>query len=122
MEAVEMKTHEKNEIFRLHAEFCQTLSDANRLLIIGELSRGEASVNDLVERLDLRQPNVSKHLALMRERGLVLTRRDGATIYYSLSDRRIYDAISMLMDVQRDLIEKKRVLSYNLKEFSGRKE
>lgn len=117
-----MKAHEKNEIFRLHAEFCQTLSDANRLLIIGQLSRGEASVNDLVERLDLRQPNVSKHLALMRERGLVLTRREGATVYYSLSDRRIYDAISMLMDVQRDLIEKKRVLSYNLKEFSGRKE
>jgi len=116
-----MENHEKNEIFRLHAEFCQTLSDANRLLIISELSKGEASVNELVNRLDLRQPNVSKHLALMRERGLVITRREGATIYYSLSDKRISNAIGLLIEVQRDLIEKKRVLSYNLKEFSARK-
>ena len=39
--------NERIEIFRLHAEFCKTLSDANRLLIIAELSRGEISVNDI---------------------------------------------------------------------------
>ena len=106
-----MENHEKNAIFRLHAEFCQTLSDANRLLIISELSKGEASVNQLVSRLDLRQSNVSKHLAIMRERGLVVTRRDGATIYYRLSDRRVFEAIRLLMEAQRDLIEKKHALS-----------
>jgi DNA-binding transcriptional ArsR family regulator len=106
-----MENNEKNEIYRLHAEFCQTLSDANRLLIISELSKGEASVNEIVTRLELRQSNVSKHLALMRERGLVVTRREGATIYYRLSDKRISEAIRLLMGAQRDLIEKKRVLS-----------
>jgi len=106
-----MENHEKNEIYRLHAEFCQTLSDANRLLIISELSKGESSVNELVNRLALRQSNVSKHLAVMRERGLVLTRREGSAIYYSLSDKRISEAIRLLMEVQRDLIEKRGVLS-----------
>jgi DNA-binding transcriptional ArsR family regulator len=106
-----MENNEKNEIYRLHAEFCQTLSDANRLLIISELSKGESSVNELVNRLALRQSNVSKHLAVMRERGLVLTRREGSAIYYSLSDKRISEAIRLLMEVQRDLIEKRGVLS-----------
>ncbi len=114
-----MDNAEKNEIYRLHAEFCQTLSDANRLLLISELSKGESSVNELVERLGLRQSNVSKHLAVMRERGLVSTRREGAAIYYSLSDRRIFEAIRLLMEVQRDLLEKKRVLSKGIGGFSS---
>jgi DNA-binding transcriptional ArsR family regulator len=116
-----MEHYEKNAIYRLHAEFCKTLSDANRLLIINELSKGESSVNELVARLDLSQSNMSKHLAVMRERGLVLTRREGSTIYYSLSDKRISEAIRLLMEVQRDLIEKQRVLSSNLPKFSERK-
>lgn len=114
-----MESHEKNELYRLHAEFCQALSDANRLLIVNELSKGEASVNELVNRLDLRQSNVSKHLGVMRERGLVSTRREGATIYYSLSDKRIYDAIRLLMEAQRDLIEKRRVLSNGIPVLSS---
>lgn len=112
-----MEHQEKNAIYRLHAEFCKTLSDANRLLLILELSKGEASVNDLVARLDLRQSNVSKHLAVMRERGLVVTRREGATIYYTLADQRIFEAIRLLMEVQRDLIEKRGVLSKGISVF-----
>jgi ArsR family transcriptional regulator len=112
-----MEHHEKNEIYRLHAEFCQTLSDANRLLIISELSKGELSVNELVSRLGLRQSNVSKHLAVMRERGLVSTRREGAAIYYRLSDKRISEAIRLLIEAQRDLIEKKRVLSKGIRDL-----
>lgn len=114
-----MGNHEKNAIYRLHAEFCQTLSDANRLLIISELSKGEASVNELVSRLGMRQSNVSKHLSVMRERGLVLTRRDGASIYYSLADKRIFEAIRILMDVHRDLIEKRHHLSDGIPAFSS---
>jgi len=116
-EVNKMEHHEKNEIYRLHAEFCQTLSDANRLLIISELSKGELSVNELVSRLGLRQSNVSKHLAVMRERGLVSTRREGAAIYYRLSDKRISEAIRLLIEAQRDLIEKKRVLSKGIRDL-----
>jgi DNA-binding transcriptional ArsR family regulator len=106
-----MDHNEKSEIYRLHAEFCQALSDANRLVIIMELSKGEASVSELVDRLGLRQSNLSKHLAVMRERGLVSARRDGSAVYYSLSDERIFDAIRLLMKVQRDQIKKRRELS-----------
>jgi DNA-binding transcriptional ArsR family regulator len=111
-----LENTEKAAIFQLHAEFCKTLSDANRLLIICELSKGEVSVNELTRRLELRQSNVSKHLAIMRERGLVATRREGATIYYSLTDARISQAIHLLREVQAEQIEKQRLLARGMPE------
>lgn len=116
-----MDNNERIEIYRLYAEFCKTLSDANRLLIIAELSKGELSVSELTQRLELQQSNVSKHLGLMREHGLVNARRDGSTIYYSLSDRRIYEAISLLKAAQSDYLEKRRRLANNSPEFSIKK-
>lgn len=101
-----MDEMEKTAIYRLHAEFCKTLADANRLLIINELSKGEMSVGELTLRLGLKQSNVSKHLAVMRERGLVRTRRDGASIYYTLSDSRISDAIGLLREIHAEQMEK----------------
>lgn len=105
-----MEELEKIAIYRLHANFCKTLSDANRLLIISELGKEEVSVNELAHRLGLSQSNVSKHLGLMREQGLVVSRREGVAIYYALSDSRISEAIRLLRDVQTDQIEKRRRL------------
>ena len=106
-----MDINERAEIYHLHAEFCKTLSDANRLLIITELSKGELSVTELIRRLGLQQSNASKHLALMREHGLVNARREGSTIYYSLSDARVFEAISLLRAAQSDLLEKRRKMA-----------
>ncbi len=106
-----MEDQEKLAIYRLHAEFCKTLSDANRLLIITELAKGEVSVNELTRRIGLQQSNASKHLSLMRENGLVNARREGSTVYYSLSDMRVYEALKLLMEAQADQFEKRRLLT-----------
>jgi ArsR family transcriptional regulator len=98
-------------LYEFHAQFCKTLADANRLLIIAELVGGEKSVSDLANNLGLGQSNVSKHLALMRERGLVQTRREGASIYYSLSDPRIFKAIELLVQVQTEQVARKHSLA-----------
>ena len=116
-----MDANERFEIYRLHAEFCKTLSDANRLLIITELSKNELSVSELTRRLGLQQSNVSKHLSLMREHGLVNGRREGSTIFYSLSDSRIYEAISLLRSVQSEQLEKRSALTQNNSEPAGRR-
>ena len=100
-------------LYEFHAQFCKTLADANRLLIIAELVSGEKSVSDLANSLGLHQSNVSKHLALMRERGLVVTRRDGASIYYSLSDPRIFQAIELLIHVQADQVAMRHNMAQN---------
>ncbi|MFC2050085.1 ArsR/SmtB family transcription factor [Chloroflexota bacterium] len=106
-----MEELDRAAIYRLHAQFCKTLSDANRLLIIAELAKGEASVSELAQRLQLQQANMSKHLGLMRERGLVVARREGANVYYALSDPRIIQAIKLLKEVQADQIEKQYSLA-----------
>jgi len=100
-------------LYEFHAQFCKTLADANRLLIIAELVKGEKSVSDLANNLGLNQSNVSKHLSLMRERGLVATRRDGVSIYYSLSDPRIFKAIELLIKVQSDQVAMRHKLAQN---------
>jgi DNA-binding transcriptional ArsR family regulator len=106
-----VEANERNEIFRLHADFCKTLSDASRLLIINELAGEELSVNELAARLGLHQSNTSKHLAMMKDHGLVNARREGSTVYYSLSDPRIFEAIKLLKAVQADQMEKRSILS-----------
>ncbi|MFH1383229.1 MAG: metalloregulator ArsR/SmtB family transcription factor [Chloroflexota bacterium] len=102
---------DKAAIYRLHAGFCKNLADANRLLIINVLGNGELPVGELAQRLNLPQSNVSKHLALMKEHGLVTARREGTNIYYALSDHRISEAIRLLKAIQLEQIEKQRALA-----------
>lgn len=62
------------------------LSDMTRLRLLREIARGEVSVGGLTETLGESQPKISRHLALMRENGVVETRRDGKHIYYSIAE------------------------------------
>ena len=66
-----------HELNQLHASVCKGLADPKRLLIINVLRDGEMAVGDICEALDLPQANVSQHLAIMRDRGLVNARKDG---------------------------------------------
>jgi DNA-binding transcriptional ArsR family regulator len=70
---------------RRAADFLKALAHENRLMILCILSQGERSVSELERMLSLRQPTVSQQLARLRAEGLVATRRDGKTIYYSLA-------------------------------------
>ena len=62
----------------------KALSNENRLLILCLLSQGERSVSELNNEIDLSQSALSQHLAVLRNDGLVETRRDSQTIYYSM--------------------------------------
>ena len=68
------------------SEFLKAIAHPTRLLILSILCEGERSVTELEQLLALRQPTVSQQLARLREDGLVKTRRQGKTIYYSLAD------------------------------------
>jgi DNA-binding transcriptional ArsR family regulator len=65
--------------------FLKAMAHPNRLMILCILCEGERSVSELEQLLALRQPTVSQQLARLREDGLVKTRRQGKTIYYSLA-------------------------------------
>jgi len=67
------------------SELLKSLANPNRLLILCQLTEGERSVGDLAAFLGLRDSTVSQHLALLRRDGMVRARRDGQTIWYSVS-------------------------------------
>lgn len=67
------------------AALLKVMSNENRLLILCYLGQGEVSVSQLNQRFDLSQSALSQHLAVLRKEGLVVTRRESQTIYYSLA-------------------------------------
>jgi len=81
------------------AEFLKALAHQNRLMILCILSQGEKSVSELEEMLSLRQPTVSQQLARLRTDGLVATRRDGKTIYYSLASEEARVVVGALYEM-----------------------
>ncbi len=91
----------REEVFRLHAQFCKALGDANRLLIIVELRDGARTVNEISGAIGASQSLTSRHLGVLREKGLVRAERDGNFVRYSLADRRILSAIELLLDASR---------------------
>ena len=81
---------------RMASEFLKALSHEARLVILCLLVDGEKSVTEIEQTLSLRQPAVSQQLARLRADGLVDTRRDGKSVYYSLAKAEVRDVIMAL--------------------------
>ena len=77
----------------------RALADPKRLCVLQSLADGELSVRELSDRVGCHVPNMSQHLAVLRNSGLVLTRRDGNAIYYRLADPRILEACRLLQSI-----------------------
>jgi ArsR family transcriptional regulator, virulence genes transcriptional regulator len=103
------------ELFRLQADIAKTLSDPYRLVLLHELRQGEKSVGQLVSSLGLPQSNVSRHLAVFRERGMVFTRREGTTVYYRLANPRIAEACDIVREVLQSQLARNRELETTFK-------
>ena len=92
----------RDEYYELHASVCKGLADPKRLLILDALRDGERSVSEICDLVNLPQSNVSQHLAVMRNKGLVVTRRDGQRVFYAVASPKINEALDLLLDVMRD--------------------
>lgn len=79
--------------------FLRALANRNRLMVLCSLVRGELSVSALHERVPLSQSALSQHLAVLRNQGLVETRREAQTIHYRISDRRVHRLMPLLCEV-----------------------
>jgi DNA-binding transcriptional ArsR family regulator len=65
----------------------KVMANADRLMLLCQLSQGEKSVSELEQALDIRQPTLSQQLTVLREAELVATRREGKSIYYRVSSK-----------------------------------
>ncbi len=101
----------EQEVNQLHAEICAGLADPKRILIIYALHDKPRTVNELVELLELSQPMVSRHLKVLRERGMVTTNRMGAAVEYSLADERLVQALDLLRAVLANKLKNQAALA-----------
>jgi DNA-binding transcriptional ArsR family regulator len=90
------------EVTVLHADICSALADPRRILLLYALAEKSYSVNDLAALIGISQPAASRHLKLLRERGLVSAVRRGTTVEYHVNDERLIQALDLLRGVLRD--------------------
>jgi len=108
------------KLYEMQAELCKTLSNPKRLEILDILKdEGEICVNELAERLEIPKANTSQHLAVLRQAGVVNTRKDGINVYYSLRSRKITDACSLTRDILLERLEDQMGLTNMIKKNSG---
>ena len=100
----------KNEVLQLHAQICAGLADPNRIMILYELSNGPRNVGELYTALNMPQSLTSRHLKILRERGMVTAERQGTLMQYSLTDKRLIQALDLLRAVLRDTLAKRAEL------------
>jgi DNA-binding transcriptional ArsR family regulator len=84
---------------RRASDFLKALAHESRLLILCLVAERERSVTELEQILSLRQPAVSQQLARLRMDGLVTTRRDGKTVYYSLANEDVRRIMGVMYEV-----------------------
>ena len=80
----------------------QTLSDYNRLVMIQFICEKERSVGEIVKETKLSQPLVSHHLRVLKENGILETKRNGPFIFYYIRDKKILDAINLFLEIFKD--------------------
>jgi DNA-binding transcriptional ArsR family regulator len=87
-----------NEVLTLVATRFKILAEPLRLRILQALQDGEKSVNELSEAVETSQPNVSKHLKILQDAGILNRRQNGNTVYYSIADESIFTLCEVVCD------------------------
>ena len=85
--------------YERHAQACASLANPIRQQVLDGLRDGELSVGELAERFGIRVSTLSQHLALMRNVGIVATRREGTTVYYRIANLKVIRAYDLMTEV-----------------------
>jgi ArsR family transcriptional regulator, virulence genes transcriptional regulator len=99
------------KVYEMHAEICKIFTSPKRLEIIDLLREGEKSVTDLATSIGVSQSNMSQHLSILRDKGVVAVRRDGNNMYYSISNPKILDACRLMREVLLERLEEDRMIA-----------
>jgi ArsR family transcriptional regulator len=108
----------EDRIYRLHAEICSTLANPKRLKIINTLREKELSAGELLSMLKVPKANLSQQMAILKQKGVVLARREGNTVYYRLARPKILRAFDLMRELLFDVLADQQRL---LKEYTRRK-
>lgn len=93
-----------DEVSLLHDKLCRAVGDPKRIQILYALADAPCSVGALAALLETPQSTISRHLATLREASMVMTVRDGTSVYYSLAAPEIIDVIDAMRAILRTVI------------------
>ncbi|GAY12921.1 helix-turn-helix transcriptional regulator [Pseudonocardia sp. N23] len=82
-------------LYQAKAEFFKTLGHPVRIRVLELLSVREHGVSELVAEIDIEPANLSQQLAVLRRAGLVTTRREGSSVYYSVTGPRVSELLAI---------------------------
>ena len=89
----------RQQLSEFKAEFFKALAHPLRISILDALRDGELTVNEISQRFDVEQANASQQLAVLRNRNIVVTRKEGANVYYSVSDKSIFKLLDAAKEI-----------------------
>lgn len=95
------------DFFCMHSDLCKTLANDKRQMILAALRDGELSVGALAEATGIPQANLSQHLATMRSKGVVRTRRDGSRVFYEIANPKLIQAFDLITEVMRESMDER---------------
>ena len=101
----------EEKIFEMHAEVCKSMANPVRLKIMSLLREGEKSVEELRKQLELPKANLSQHLGVLRQRGIVSSRRAGLSVYCKVTNPKMIKACDILREVLFELMQESEKLA-----------
>lgn len=100
-------------VFKIKADFLKSLAHPVRLQVIEYLKNKEASVGEMARELGVEQSGLSKHLSILKQSGILESRQEKVTVYYSVRDKDIFHVLRPIAEILRKrLAESQRVLSH----------
>src|SRR5450830_293865 len=102
-------------IFLLHANICKTLANPRRLEIIEALCDVELNATQLTQKIGISKANLSQHMSILIQKGVVLSRRVGLNVFYKLSDGKITKACDLMRELLVKILERNNLILKDIK-------
>ena len=102
------------ELFQRHAELCKVFSHPARLQILYILRREELSVSELARRLGLAIGNLSQHLGMMKQRRVLLARKEANNVYYRLANPKMLEAFGLIRQILQEQMQREGLLARHM--------
>lgn len=108
------------ELYRCHANMCQVFSHPTRLQILNILRERELAVSDLADRLGVAIGNLSQHLNMMKQRRVLVSRKEGNNVYYRLANAKMLKAFDLIREILLEQMQRESILVRHLERVQAR--
>jgi len=101
-----------NALFSMQAEICKAIAHPTRIHILQLLRDGERCVCEIFPAMKMEQPNVSRHLAVLKKIGIISSRKDGLKVIYRINDKRIFELLDLITAILKEQTDsRKKILT-----------